>query len=63
MVRGVFWYFLGWGVRLEVTVARLDWCFVAYLCKKVCALLRKESVSLPLCRHRRSDLLSKGSGN
>lgn len=48
--------------RLEVTVARSTLCFDGVLAQKVCALLLKEPVSLPLCGHRSSDLLSNGSG-
>lgn len=38
-------------------------CFDGVLAPKVYALLLKEPVSLLLCGHRSSDLLSKGSDN
>lgn len=63
MLYGVLWYFSGAEGRLEVTMVRSSLCSDGVLAQKVCAPLLKESVSLPLCGHRSSDLLSKGSGN
>lgn len=37
-------------------------CFVGILAEKIYAVLLKEPVSLPLCAHRSSDLVTKGLG-